>query len=194
MKANLHKYVAALLMILFTALYLTAQRDETLVSKLDLSLSGVWGCSTVGLSFTEYESAVVAGGYGGLEFGKDFFIGWGGWSTTEDVTYDPFSLRTYRFNYGGILLGYGLSSWKVVHPQFFLLLGRGTLYVPDDRDRILVVHPSAGVEVNVLRWFRWGLQVGYRFFPDNDLPALQSIPLSQPFAEMTFRFGWSWGE
>ncbi len=173
---------------------LMAQRDETLFEKLDLSLTGGWGASTLGLSASEHESVLVAGGFGGLEFGKDFFLGWGGWSATEDITYDPFDLSTYRFNYSGMLLGYGPRSFKLLHPQFFLLLGRGNLRVPGRSDRVLVVQPSGGVEVNVLRWFRLGVQVGYRFLADNDLAALREVQVSQPWAELHFRFGWSWGE
>lgn len=173
---------------------LMAQRDETLFERLDLSLTGAWGASTLGLSASEHESVLVAGGYGGLELGKDFFIGWGGWSSTEDVTYDPFDAATYRFDYSGMLIGYGPRSFKLIHPQFFLLLGRGNVRVPGQRDRVLVLQPSGGVEINVLRWFRLGVQAGYRFMPDNDLKALQDVQVSQPFAEMTFRFGWSWGE
>ncbi len=190
----LKTFLGTCLLLVLGSSSLCAQRDETLVDRLDLSLSGAWGASTLGLGFAESESVIVAGGYGGLEFGKDFFIGWGGWSAAEDVTYDPFTHKTYRFEYGGMLVGYGPSAWKVVHPQFFLLLGRGAVRVPGQRDRVLVLQPSGGVEVNVLRWFRLGIQAGYRFFPDNDIEALRAVQVSHPFAEMTFRFGWSWGE
>lgn len=192
---NLLKTIcSACLLLLLWSGGLYAQRDETLADKLDLALSGAWGASNLGLGFAENESVIVAGGYGGLEFGKDFFIGWGSWSATEDVTYNPFADRTYRFEYSGMLIGYGPSAWKMIHPQFFLLFGRGSLRVPGGRDRVLVLQPSGGVEVNVFRWFRLGLQAGYRLLSDNDFEALHAVQVSHPFVEMSFRFGWSWGQ
>ncbi|MBK6997444.1 MAG: hypothetical protein IPH31_21995 [Lewinellaceae bacterium] len=60
-------------------------------------------------------------------------------------------------------------------------------------DRILVMQPSAGVEINVFRWFHLGIDGGYRFVSDATTPGLDNEYLSGWFGQATLKFGFSWG-
>jgi hypothetical protein len=71
--------------------------------------------------------------------------------------------------------------------------GRGTARLGDVNDRVYVVQPSAGIEINVFRWFRLGLEGGYRFVSDSNIPELSNQQLSGAFGQASLRFGFSWG-
>ncbi len=171
-----------------------AQKDQTLFGKSGLGLSGAWGASTTNLTFFEDDFTVITGGYGGLEFGKSLFVGWGGYETTND-----FRLGTQQQNndlsmsYNGLMLGYAPFSHKAIHPKFTVLAGGGNLRVRGEgSDDILVIEPAVGAEINVLSWFRVGLDAGYRFVTATDL-LVNDSNASAPYGQVTFKFGYSWG-
>ncbi|HMR43520.1 MAG TPA: hypothetical protein PKC40_06790 [Saprospiraceae bacterium] len=176
------------------ALSLFSQSDETLFGRSGLRFTGAWGASTTNLTFFEDDFAIVNGGYGGLEFGKNVFIGWGGFRTANNFEIDRFDNDRFEMRYNGLMLGYAPGSFKVLHPKFMLLTGGGRLKVAgENSDEIFVLQPSAGVEINVFKWFRLGLEGGYRFVADADLLNIKDADISAPFGELTFKFGWSWG-
>lgn len=75
-----------------------------------------------------------------------------------------------------------------------VLAGGGKIRIPHEySDRVLVLQPSAGLEINLLRWFRLGLDGGYRFVTDTDLLEIRDTDVSAFFGELTLKFGWSWG-
>lgn len=172
------------------------QKDETLFGRNGLRITGAWGGSAWNLSTLggEGEYAVFTGGYGGVEFNKNFFIGWGGQTLINDVRYDQFDNDSYEMDYNGLILGYGIKSHRVIHPQFMMMLGGGTVDVQNvGRDNFLTVMPSAGVELNVFRWFRVNLQGGYRMVSNTSLAGISDADLSDFYGEVKFKFGWSWG-
>lgn len=182
------------LMIGLFAMTTFAQRDQTLFGKSGLGLSGAWGANTTNLTFFEDDFTVITGGYGGLEFGKTLFVGWGGYRTTND-----FKLGSQQQNddlsmsYNGLMLGYAPLSHKAIHPKFTVLAGGGNLRVRGEgSDDILVIEPAVGAEINVLSWFRVGLDAGYRFVTATDL-LVNDSNASAPFGQITFKFGYSWG-
>ncbi|NJL76626.1 MAG: hypothetical protein HC892_18020 [Saprospiraceae bacterium] len=53
-----------------------------------------------------------------------------------------------------------------------------------------MIHPEAGVELNVFRWFRVAGTVGYQFFNGLDnQPQLQNLDLDNLRVGLTLRFG-----
>ena len=181
-----------LLTAVFSALTvasLFAQKDQTIFSRVNLT--GGWGGAQVAITSFNGETSALRGGFGGAEFNKNFFIGGGGYSSTSLDGVDQLS-DTYEMNYGGLMLGYGLKSEKVIHPQATILLGRGWKQeLSTNRQDVFVVQPAAGVEINVLRWFRVGLHGGYRLVMDEQLGTDQSF--SGAYGSLSFKFGWSWG-
>jgi hypothetical protein len=188
------KHLTFIFAITMLASSLFAQRDETLIGKTGLKLTGVWGGGNVGLIGFDGENNGMAGGFFGLEFSKSLFLGYMGSNGSASTTYNG-NTRKYDINYGGFLIGYAYKPFKVIHPRVNFLMGSGSLKVKDQPDDyIFVVQPSAGVEVNLFRWFRLGLEGGYRFVSNTNLPKPNDGDVSAGFAQLSFRFGWSWGK
>lgn len=182
-----------LILGLVLTLNLSAQRDETLFNR-GIGLSGAWGGSSFGMTAFKDDVGIMTGGYGGLEFNKNVFIGWGGFETQNDVNFGTNGDSEFDLQYNGLILGYAMGSHRVLHPQFMLLTGGGRARVQGQgSDNVFVLQPSVGVEVNVFRWFRIGLDAGYRVVTNTDLDGLKSTDLSAPYGELKFKFGWSWG-
>ena len=72
--------------------------------------------------------------------------------------------------------------------------GSGKLQLEDvGSDRLLVIQPSVGAEVNIARWFRLGLDAGYRFYSGVNLNGISNSDLAGPTLGIRMKFGWSWG-
>ncbi|MEZ4950354.1 MAG: hypothetical protein R2879_09400 [Saprospiraceae bacterium] len=189
------KWILSIVAVLTISASIFAQKEETLFGKSGLGLTGAWGGSSTGVTFFDDDFAVTTGGWGGLEFGKNYFIGWGGFKTTNRFEIDDLFNDRFELNYTGLMLGYMPIAHKAIHPKVMLLTGGGRVRVPGEgSDKVLVLQPSAGVELNVMRWFRIGFDGGYRIVLDNDLLGVSDSDLSAPFAEVTFKFGFSWGK
>ncbi|MEL7220320.1 MAG: hypothetical protein AAGJ93_03310 [Bacteroidota bacterium] len=183
-----------ILLLLFT-FNLSAQKEETLFNQTRLGLSGAWGSAAYNYtSFTNDNWTLFRGGYGGVEFGRELFIGWGGYETTESFNLDD-SNDSYNFRYHGPIVSLSPNATKMIHPRFTFITGTGrlTLDEAEGRDRMFVFQPSAGFEFNVFQWFRLGVEGGYRFVGSSDRFNVDGGELSAPFAQVELRFGLSWG-
>ncbi len=174
---------------LLLSVTIMAQREETLFGSLDLS--GAWGAFTYNYSNYEDDWALVRGGYGGLEFSENIFLGYGGWRVRDDVTIND---RNLEFRYGGLMLGVAPGAYKSVHPRLTVLFGPGKLEYRGEDDRVLVFQPSGGLELNLFQWWRLGVEGGYRFVLDNEFDDLSTGDVSSPFIQIDLRFGFSWGD
>jgi hypothetical protein len=180
-----------ILAILFSGMALYGQQAETLFGRNGLHLTGAWGSIDRGYSTFSPESAYTRGGFLALEFNKSLLVGLGGSNTTEAVN---FGQGSYDLDYSGLMLGYVPNSFKVIHPKFSFVMGSGKLEVRDeDDDDVFVVQPGAGAELNVFKWFKFGIEGGYRFVSDVDRQGLSDSDVSSFFVDLKFRFGWSWG-
>ncbi|MFK7947495.1 MAG: hypothetical protein AB8G11_07895 [Saprospiraceae bacterium] len=164
------------------------QKDETLFNKL--KFTGAWGGSTFHYAQVGEGYTTLSGGYGGLEFRKDIFIGFGSYNSVSDFFSDNTSNR-YNMNYSGLLLGYSPKAHKTLHLQTNLMLGNGNIRNVEigENDNFVFVQPYLGVELNVVRWMRVSVGGGYRAVFDNSLPA----NISNAYGELRLKFGWSWG-
>jgi hypothetical protein len=187
------KHLTSLFTFLLVTTSLLAQKDETLIGKTGLKLSGIWGGTNTGLVGFDGENHGMFGGFFGLEFSKSLLLGFAGYNSSESTIYNG-QRRKYDIDYGGFSIGYAYQSHKVVHPRVSFLMGSGNLKIKDEPDdNVFVVQPSAGVEINLFRWFRMGLEGGYRFVSNTSLPKPSDGEVSAPFAQLSLRFGWSWG-
>lgn len=174
---------------LLMAATVTAQRDRTVFGSVDFS--GAWGGTQIALTNFNGELAALRGGFGGVELNKNLFIGGGGYTSTTYSGLNDLS-DTYEMSYGGLILGYGYKSHKVVHPQATLMLGGGWMQEQNvGRDDVFVAQPAVGVEINVLRWFRVGVHGGYRLALGDNFK--MDDRFSDAYGSVSFKFGWSWG-
>ena len=187
------KHLILFLPLFFTVITMQAQQDETLFGKSGLRITGAWGGSNIGLTSFSDENALMRGGFGALEFNKEVLIGFAGSHTEETISFDNGS-DNFKMNFGGLYVSYIPRSYQVVHPKFSFLMGGGEAKLNNEgKDNIFVFQPSAGGEVNLFRWFKLGLEGGYRFVSGTDYNRLNDDDFSSFFVEMKLRFGWSWG-
>jgi hypothetical protein len=167
-------------------------RERTLLG--DLDLSGAWGGPTYNYSKTGDDWALVRGGFGGLEFGEDFFIGYGGWKGRESFsTDDPDATSEYEFRNSGLILAYTPFANNAIHPRITTIFGPGKIDVAGEgRDRMLVGQAMVGLELNLFQWFRIGAEGGYRFSTGVDSDLVSDQDVSGAVVQLEARFGFSW--
>lgn len=176
---------------IFLAFSLQAQYEETLLG--DLDLSGLWGGITYNYSDYGDDWALVRGGYGGVEFGNKFFLGYGGWRLKDEVLTEA-GRQEFKLRHGGFILGYTPSSYKSIHPRASFIFGPGRVWTLEDgaRDRVFVLQPAAGLELNIFQAMRLGLEGGYRYVGNVNLGDVTSEDASGFFLQIEIRLGFSW--
>lgn len=181
--------------IFFAATAISAQREQTIAGGRGFGLSGIWGGSNFQMANFNNTRSYVKGGFIGLEFGKSLFVGYSHFKLQDEFDWDGLVNQDFELKWSGAKLGYGFQNFRALHPMINVDLGPGRVELGQDDDRILVIQPSAGLEVNVFRFCRLGLEGGYRFVQDAKLENLTNAntALSGPFAQATLKFGWSWG-
>jgi hypothetical protein len=167
--------------------------QETLFENANLNLSGFWFSSVHNFSFYERDAGWHRGGSVGLEFGRSLLLGYAWNNLRDDVPFGDGS-NTFRLRQNNFLLTLTPNAMKVAHPIVNVQTGGGRLRLSDgDSDRVFVFQPSGGVELNLFRWFRLGMEGGYRFVSGVGIPGVSSRDVSAPFGQINLRFGYSWG-
>lgn len=138
------------------------------------------------------------GGGGGLVM-NDFFIGGYGMGSTFGRV--ELSQQVYRVNigYAGLWFGYTPAGIRLFHPYFSSRVGWGSVELTQgendesmtDPDRIFVLAPEAGIELNIFRWFRLSGAVGYRWVEGVDPESTQMTnkDFRSVTGSLTLRFG-----
>lgn len=188
-----HSKLFFLAIALLASLQLSAQKEETVMGSRGLGFSGIWGGYKHQLTQFGNTTSYVNGGFFGLEFGKSLLVGWGNYALIDEFKWDGIQNQQFDMRWRPFLLQYGIKNFKAIHPQVGFEIGRGKVELGDAKDRILVMQPSAGVEINVFRWFHIGVDGGYRFVSDSSIPALDNESLSGWYGQATLKFGFSWG-
>jgi len=181
-------------LLFFFSLQINAQRDQTLFNGTKLDQSGSW----IGFSYTPTEIAGESSVQGGidvkLEYNNSFILGWQWRKTSDEINFQDTGVTDkLELGYHTFLAGYAFKTYKVIHPIVSVGIGPGNLKVNGDKDRLLVIQPAAGVEINVFRWMRVGVEGGYRYISGNQFTKIENQDLSNYYGTVTFRFGWSWG-
>ncbi len=142
--------------------------------------------------------ALVRGGFGGLEFGDEFFLGYGGWKSRENfnVDDDPSEDTGYSFRQGGLIMAYSPGRDKSIHPRFTTIVGPASIDREGDefdRDRMLIGQAMVGLELNLFQVMRLGIDGGYRFANGaDDRLGVSDRDVSGPVVQIEARFGFSW--
>ncbi len=173
----------------------SSRREKTLLG--DLDFTGAWGGPTYNYSATGDDWALVRGGFGGLEFSENVFLGYGGWKAREKFQADGLPATGedsgYDLRYGGFIIGVAPGASNVIHPRLTAIVGPGRIDVPNEgRDRLLVGQLMGGAEINLFQWFRLGIEGGYRFASGVDSDYVTARDVSGAVMQIEARFGWSW--
>lgn len=184
---NIALIFAHILMLSFSTF--AQDKQETIFSNSSIDLTGIWGGSTNGLVEFNNNFSLSNSGYFLFEVNHDLLIGWAGYGSGTTLTNGDKAQITGH----DLVLGYAFNSYKSIHPIIYAKGGRGSLKLNEQKvDKVTVFEPSVGVELNVFRWFRVGLEGGYRFVTSVDVEGLDDSDFSSPVIGLRLKFGWSW--
>ncbi len=192
MKNTKSVLLVALLLVFATQIF--AQREETIFNGRNWGFSGLWG--GYNHQYTQYNKTdgYNRGGFFGFEFGKSLTLGWSHADLQDDINLGGNESQRFDYRYNGGKIGYAFMPYKAIHPIVNFEVGRGKFKLAGSgSDNTLVLQPSAGLEINIFRWFRLGLEGGYRYINGNDLAPLTDAQLSGMYGQATLKFGFSWG-
>ncbi|NRA50240.1 MAG: hypothetical protein HRU12_14000 [Phaeodactylibacter sp.] len=176
----------------------------------DLSSFGAFGGPILEFSSVNGQLTADVGGGGALILDEFFIGGYGMGTDYPEVRFDldiDGELVTIDadidFSHGGLWFGYVKDIDKKIHLYSSLKVGWGRAELEADRvdlpsDRLFVLTPEIGIELNMTRFFRIGLTGGYRSVSGiSRLPELENKDFSSPTMALTFRFGgfgsdWDW--
>ena len=138
------------------------------------------------LSTVDGDFANFAGVHGGWLIDHSFLLG----GAVYGATNSPFGLD---FAYGGVLVEYFFNPNKVVNYSVRGVIGGGGLGHFDnhghrgrsDVEGFFIAEPEARVTLNVLKPFRIGFGLGYRFVGGDS----SRLDLSGPTFAVSFKFG-----
>ena len=188
-KTTIMKNLITLLLLFMSIMSLNAQHEETLFNRSGgIHLTGLWGGSTNMIADFKEDFNLTNGGFFAFEINENFLIGWAGYGSDIDN-----NGRNIDIKGNDLLLGYTFKSNQVIHPLFYLQTGSSRMEIEDvGTDRVFVMQPTIGAELNVARFFRLGLDGGYRFFNDTELPGYNDKDFAGPVLNLRLKFGWSW--
>ncbi len=190
--------VCLLTLFLFVAATMNAQDDDINYLFKKKKDHKVGGFLSPGVQIGMFDGEIAAfNGFGGaLLIDKSFFIGAYGqamstthrydstiYITQEDVNTfgggsitETFNKQYTNFSYGSMWVGYIFMPKNAIHFGISAKVGLGTISVyPDDwdedwstNDMVGVVSPQAELEMNLTRWMKLNVGVGYRYVFDVD--------------------------
>lgn len=184
------KLYTIIFLLIFCLTSSFAQREETIFGHRGVQFTGVWAGSTNGIIKFEDAFSLNNGGFVVFEFNNNFLVGWSGYGSGTDLD----DGRNVDIDGNDLLIGYTFNSNRSLHPSLYMKGGSGTLNISGEaKDKVTVYQPSVGIEANVFRWMRVGLDAGYRFVTNTNTAGFTDSDFSSPVVELRFKFGWSWG-
>ncbi|MEO0338759.1 MAG: hypothetical protein AAF242_06050 [Bacteroidota bacterium] len=188
------------LLICLLAVATYAQEEETLIK--DIEIIGVFGGPILEVGSINGEVGLDLGGGGAILLNNIFIGGYGLGTDYPEVTIDD---ETYnlRLRHGGLWLGYTSNPYKLMHFYSSARLGWGKTEIRGSgpaiaSDRVFVLTPEVGLEVNLTRFMRLAITGGYRLVSGvSKLPGFENGDFSSPVGGITFRFGGfanDWGD
>ena len=177
-----------------------AQEEETLLG--DIEVIGAFGGPLIEVGSINGEVGADLGGGGALIINNFFLGGYGLGTDYPQITIDNQDYDL-RLQHGGLWLGYTSDPSKLVHFYSSTRLGWGKTKIRGEgpaavSDRIFVLTPEIGFEVNLTSYLRMAVTGGYRVVTGvSRLPGFDNGDFSSPVGAITFRFGGfanDWGD
>ncbi len=166
--------------------------QETLFD--DLDIIGAFGGPFVEIGSINGEVGADVGGGGALVLNGFFIGGYGQGADYPEFRFDEDDYNL-RFKHGGLWLGFVPRQEKLIHFYSSARIGWGKAEIEGDgpaaeTDRVFVLIPEMGFEVNLTDFFKLAFTGGYRWTNGvTRLSGLDSADFSSPVGTITFRFG-----
>ncbi|MCF8233182.1 MAG: hypothetical protein K9G67_04455 [Bacteroidales bacterium] len=225
------KLIIGIFALLFSTVRLSAQEEDGMrylfgPGDRDISISG-FGGPFVGFTAMGDEFAVTSGGGGAVLFNQRFFVGGYGegvaslheedliiYSRTlgKNVTYPDLKKN---FGHGGFWIGYINKPHSVFHWGINSKFGFGAVTLNEgtfgsdhhddfEYDNVFVISPELVFELNLLKWLRINVGVGYQYVAGINKEYEYQLPdgkteyrkyfepedFSKPIGHISFLFGW----
>lgn len=154
----------------------TAEPVQTLIPSGEFE-SGGFGALVVKAGPFSSTTGLAVGGRGGWVLNRTFVIGGGGYGFTDGIHFNKSAPDTsIAFGYGGLEFEYLINSNNLIHASVLTLVGAGGFsvlhrsYIGDIENRsnnlysaaCFVFEPTVNAEVNILKWLRLQVGIGYR--------------------------------
>jgi hypothetical protein len=169
-----------------------AQEEKTLFGDRSLKSTGGWGGYRMQIGQIAQQNAQISGFHFTGEYDRKLLAGYNfNWMTNDvSVNFEGRS-RNLEFRWHSFQLGYQIASHRAIHPVLGLDLGLGRAKATDlGKDRLYVLNPSAGLELNLYRWFHLALEGGYRWVSGVNIAGLDGEDFSGAFGQISLKFGW----
>lgn len=187
-------YLLITLLTFGFAANVSAQEEETVFGNPDVRLSGIWVSLNPTYSYFNDDFTYDYGFSIAGEISRTVLLGYTRHDFREEPLIGDDNKQTYDLSFNGFMVGFTPRSFKAIHPRVTLAAGSGDIEVGGEDDRVFVIQPSLGVEINATQWCRLGLEGGYRMITYNDLENISNSDLASPFIQASIRFGVSWGD
>lgn len=139
-------------------------------------------------------------GLGGAVTINDMFLGAYVKGLTNSIeAREPVSGRYVQLDHGGFWLGYSLFANSVVHPAFHVKAGWGNLRAANntgfqtsgskESNNVFVLSPAVDVELNLTRFIRLGVGVGYNWTSQVELGGYSNKDFSSPDGHIFLKIG-----
>lgn len=191
MKKN--SFLLILAMLLVTGM---SAQHETLFNRA--RVVGGFGAPLLEMGINNNLNTSIGGG-GGVVINNFFIGGYGMGSIDFEKLFDDGDVEVLDIGHGGFWLGATVLPYKVLHLYTSARIGWGAVNVDlndnnqkySDIDKIFVMTPEIGVELNLTRWFRVAGTAGYRWVNGtNETRGYTDEDFSGAVAAVTLRFGW----
>jgi hypothetical protein len=188
------------LLFLVCSISIWAQNEETLIKNIEVI--GAFGGPLIEVGSINGEFGADVGGGGALVINNFFIGGYGLGTDYPQITIDNEDYNI-RFKHGGFWLGYTSDAQKLLHFYSSARLGWGKTQIRGDgpavaSDRVFVLTPEVGFEVNLTNFMRVAFTGGYRVVTGvSKLGDFANDDFSSPIGAITFRFGGfsnDWGD
>ncbi len=178
------------------------QQVQTLLQNIQ-KISG-FGAFDLEYAPIDGDIGVFTGGSGGIILGNIYLGGYGmGLSTSTKVDVNNQRSRLH-FGHGGFLFGIDLMPKNLVHFTATTKLGWGSVRLAENNfnntpdswfgnrsESVFVIQPSAGIEVNMTKFFKIALTGQYRLVQGaKDLEGFDATKLSNASVGLSLKFGW----
>lgn len=187
--------LVALSMCLLSTFSLKAQdtQEETVFGHSGMALTGFWINWHHQATSYDQSNTYLTGWMYGIEFGKAIYLGYGRSNMRDNVQWDDQPSQVFDMHFDAFRVGYAYKGYKAIHPVINVDFGTGRNTFAEVEDRVFIIQPGLGFEINALQWIRLSFEGGYRFNTGNDIKGISDSDLSGAFGQVVVRMGCSWG-